>query len=34
LDPTVAAKDQIFGNREHGKSEESKALKKSSRYWW
>ena len=34
LDPTVAAKDQIFGNREHGKSEESKAPKKSGRYWW
>ena len=34
LNPTVAAKDQIFGNREHGKSEESKAPKKSSRYWW
>lgn len=34
LDPTVAAKDQIFGNRGHGKSEESKAPKKSGRYWW
>ena len=34
LDPTVAAKDPIFGNREHSKSEESKAPKKSSRSWW
>lgn len=34
LDPTVAAKDPIFGNRGHSESEEAKAPKKSSRYWW
>lgn len=33
LDPTVGAEDPIFGLRDHSKSEEGKAPKKSSRNW-
>lgn len=29
FDPTVARKDKLFGNREHGENEDQKALKKS-----
>lgn len=31
-DPTVAAKDEFFGEREHEKSKEQKKLEK--RYYW
>ena len=34
LDPTIAANDPIFGARNHSKSEDSKAPKKSGHYWW
>lgn len=33
FDPTVARKDEIFGMREHEKSEEQKLLKKYGYYW-
>ena len=34
FDPTVARKDELFGTREHEKSENEKALKKAGSYWW
>lgn len=33
FDPTVARTDELFGKREHDKSEEQKALKKPRCYW-
>lgn len=33
LDPIVARDDDFFGKREHGESQEKKALKKTG-YWW
>ncbi len=34
FDPVIAREDELFGQREHEKSEEQKALKKSRSYWW
>lgn len=34
FDPTVAREDELFGEREHEKNENEKALKKSGGYWW
>lgn len=34
FDPIIAREDELFGQREHEKSEEQKVLKKSRNYWW
>ncbi|WP_088224649.1 hypothetical protein [Desulfosporosinus sp. FKB] len=34
FDPTVAREDELFGEREHEKNENEKALKKAGSYWW
>lgn len=34
FDPTVDRNDELLGKREHEKSEDEKALKKSGSYWW
>lgn len=34
FDPVIAREDELFGRREHEKSEEHKVLKKSRNYWW
>ncbi|OLN26103.1 hypothetical protein [Desulfosporosinus metallidurans] len=34
FDPTVAREDELFGTREHEKSENEKTLKKAGSYWW
>lgn len=34
FDPIVARNDELFGRREHEKSEEQKSLKKSEHRWW
>nr|WP_312579313.1 hypothetical protein [Sedimentibacter sp.] len=34
FDPIIARDDEVFGRREHEKSEEQKILKKSRSYWW
>lgn len=34
FDPTIARDDELFGKREHEKSEDQKALEKVGRYWW
>lgn len=34
FDPTVARKDELFGERDHEDNEERKALKKAERHWW
>lgn len=34
FDPIVAREDELFGEREHEKNENEKALKKASIYWW
>ena len=33
FDPTVAREDELFGEREHEKNENEKALKKAGSYW-
>lgn len=33
FDPTTARKDEFFGKRKHGESEEIKALRRKSHYW-
>lgn len=32
-DPTISLKDEFFGKRKHGESEENKALRRKSHYW-
>ncbi|MBA4507507.1 hypothetical protein H1057_05495 [Clostridium sporogenes] len=34
FDPIIAREDELFGRREHERSEEQKVLKKSRGYWW
>lgn len=34
FDPIIAREDELFGRREHEKSEEQKVLKRSRNYWW
>lgn len=34
FDPIIAREDELFGQREHEKSEEQKVLKRSRNYWW
>lgn len=34
FDPIIAREDELFGKREHEKSEEQKVLKKHIGYWW
>ena len=34
FDPTVEREDELFGEREHEKNENEKALKKAGSYWW
>lgn len=34
FDPIIARDDEVFGRREHEKSEKQKVLKNSRNYWW
>jgi len=34
FDPTIAREDELFGEREHEKNDNEKALKKAGSYWW
>ncbi|SCL85454.1 hypothetical protein [Sporanaerobacter sp. PP17-6a] len=34
FDPIIGREDELFGRREHEKSEDEKALRKSRNYWW
>lgn len=33
FDPTIAGTDELLGKRDHKKSEEQKALKRSGNFW-